>query len=309
MHVAVYLAAVPPKAKNKFKRDMLLAFGQGVKAAGDKVTFVDQMATVDADLAVIQGWVGMKSGPHLALRQQVIDRQRNQGRHVMVIDSNLYGFLAPEDFNRYLRYSLDGIFPTTGYYFDNKIDHSVWTAIADSYQFSPRPWRERGKRILICLQRSGGWSMDGQDVLAWLGSTVQQIKKHSDKPMVIRGHPGSQNILPQVIAQHPDIRVSVESDLRRDLESAWATVTYNSSPGVASVLWGIPAFVTDPCPQRSQAWPTVNTDLSKIMTPEMPDREEFYHRLAQCHWNTAELPTGQAWRFLKDRLPVGHRTV
>lgn len=306
MHVAVYLAAVPAKAKNKFKRDMLMAFGQGVQAAGDSVTFVDSMVTVEADLAVIQGWVGMKAGPHLALRQQVIDRQRSAGRHVMVIDSNLYGFLAPHDFNRYLRYSLDGIFPTTGYYFDNKIDHSRWHSIAASYGFVERPWRERGKRILVCLQRSGGWSMDGQEVLTWLGSTVATVRANTDRPILIRPHPGSLSIMPEVQRQHPDIKISNSLDLRHDLESTWATVTYNSSPGVASVIWGIPAFVTDPCPQRSQAWPWVNTNLTDIDNPILPDRTEFYHKLAQCHWLTADLASGAGWRFFKDRLPIGH---
>lgn len=306
MHVAVYLAAVPAKAKNQFKRDMLMSFGQGVRHAGDTVTFVDEHKTVDADLAVIQGWVGMKAGPHLALRQAVIDQQRSQGRHTMVIDSNLYGFLAPDDFNRYLRYSLDGIFPTTGYYFDNRIDTSCWPQIAANYGFVERPWRTTGKKILICLQRSGGWSMDGQDVLSWLKTTVLQLQRSTKLPLVIRGHPGSLAIMPEVKRQHPRIQISTEPDLRRDLNSAWATVTYNSSPGVASVLWGVPTFVTDPMPQRSQAWPVVNTDLSQIMTPAMPDRHEFYHRLAQCHWLTGDLASGQAWRFLKDRLPIGH---
>lgn len=306
MHVAVYLAAVPAKAKNKFKRDMLTAFGRGVHAAGDRVTFVDEHRTVDADLAVIQGWVGMKAGPHLALRQAVIDQQQMQGRHTMVIDSNLYGFLAPDDFNRYLRYSLDGVFPTTGYYFDNNIDTSCWPQISANYGFVERPWRTGGKKILICLQRSGGWSMDGQDVLSWLRSVVSQLQRCTKLPLVIRGHPGSLSIMPEVKKQHPGIQISTEPDLRRDLNSTWATVTYNSSPGVASTLWGIPAFVTDPVPQRSQAWPVVNTDLTKIMTPALPDREQFYHRLAQCHWLTSDLASGKAWRFLKDRLPIGH---
>lgn len=306
MRVAVYLAAVPAKAKNQFKRDMLSAFGQGVQQAGDSVIYVDDLRTVDADLAVIQGWVGMKSGAHLMLRQQVIDQQRNQGRHVMVIDSNLYGFLAPNDFNRYLRYSLDGIFPTTGYYFDQAIDQSLWPEIAANYGFVPRPWRTSGKRILICLQRSGGWSMDGQDVLTWLNQTITTLRQHSDMPIVIRAHPGSLSVVPEVQRQHPMIKISEEKDLRQDLDKSWATVTYNSSPGVASTLWGVPAFVTDPCPQRSQAWPVVNTDLSKIMNADLPDREEFYHRLAQCHWLTSQLPTGRAWRFFKNRLPIGY---
>lgn len=306
MHVAVYLAAVPAKAKNQFKRDMLLAFAAGVHKSGDRVSVVDRESVVDCDLAVLQGWVGMKHGAHLALRQQVIDFQRANHRPVMIIDSNLYGFLAPEDFNRYLRYSLNGIFPTTGFYFDNKIDHSIWPQIANNYGFTERAWRTNGKTVLICLQRSGGWSMDGQDVLSWLDTTVNKLRQHTDRPITVRGHPGSMNILTQVCTQHPTVKISNQPDLRNDLQSAWATVTYNSSPGVASVLWGVPTFVTDPAPQRSQAWPCVNTDLSKINNPDLGDRTEFYHRLAQCHWLTKDLESGTAWRFLKDRLPVGH---
>lgn len=306
MRVAVYRSAVPAKAKNEFKRTMLTAFAQGVAAAGDAVEIVDAYHTVDCDIAVMQGWVGMKSGPHLALRQQIIDQQRHQQRHVMVIDSNLYGFLAPEDFNRYLRYSLDGIFPTTGYYFDSAVDRSRWPTIAASYDFQERPWRQSGKRILICLQRSGGWSMDGQAILDWLARTVATIQAHTDRPIMIRAHPGSVSIVPDVRRQHPAIKISNSADLRQDLDGTWATVTYNSSPGVASLLWGIPAFVTDPVPQRSQAWPWANTDLGQIESPMMPDRTEFYHKIAQCHWLTADLASGSAWRFFKDRLPVRH---
>lgn len=306
MRVAVYLAAVPAKAKNKFKRDMLLAFARGVQQHGDTVILVDELRTVDADLAVIQGWVGMKSGPHLTLRQQVIDQQQIRHRDVMIIDSNLFGFLAPEDFNRYLRYSINGIFPTTGHYFDNAIDTSCWPAIAASYGFRPRPWRSSGAHVLICLQRAGGWSMDGQNVLSWVQATVNRLKRYTDLPIVVRGHPGSMNTLAEIKTHVPGIRISTEPDLRRDLDASWATVTYNSSPGVASVLWGVPTFVTDPVPQRSQAWPLVNTDLSNIMKPLMPDRESFYHRLAQCHWATGELSSGAAWRFFKDRLPIRH---
>ena len=33
------------------------------------------------------------------------------------------------------------------------------------------------------------------------------------------------------------------------------------------------------------------------------DREEFYHRLAQCHWNSNEVKTGEAWAFMRERFP------
>ena len=148
--------------------------------------------------------------------------------------------------------------------------------------------------------------MDGQNVLSWLHATVNCLRRYTDLPLVVRGHPGNMNALTEIKSQITGVTISTESDLRRDLDASWATVTYNSSPGVASVLWGVPTFVTDSNPQRSQAWPVVNTDLSRIMSPTMPDRESFYHRLAQCHWNTGQLSSGAAWRFFKDRLPVRH---
>lgn len=303
MKVAVYLAAVPRKAKNQFKRDLLTEFAYGCKKTGDEVTVVDEMSTVDADIAVLQGWIGMKQAPHLELRQQVIQQQRQRGRHTLVIDSNLFGFLEPLDFNRYLRYSLDGIFPTTGYYFDKDPDPTRWQSIKRSYQFEERDWKTGGKHILICLQREGGWSMDGLCPYDWLADIIPKIRSATDRSIVIRGHPGSMKTISGVKKRWPDIAISDIADIRGDFKHAWATITYNSSPGVASLLWGVPAWITDPTPSRSQAYPWAATDLSTVDNPQRPDRSKFYQRLAQCHFSMQELHDGSAWNFMRSRLP------
>lgn len=304
MHIAVYLGAVPAKTKNQAKRDLLRAFSVGAETTGDKVTVTDNLNTViDADIAVLQGWIGMKSAAHLDLRQRVIQHQRQCGKHTLVIDSNLFGFLDVKDRDRYLRYSLDGIFPTTGYYFDSNIDTQRWSEICRRYSFLERPWRQSGDHVLICCQRQGGWSMDGYSVLAWLIHVIPKIQQHTNRPIVIRPHPGSTKMVPDIRQAWPDITVSDNADIRKDLDTAWCSVTYNSSPGVASILWGVPTFVTDSDPKRSQAWPEANTDLSQIENPAMPDRQNLYHRLAQCHFATADLPSGRPWQFMKARLP------
>ena len=302
MRVAVYTAAVPAREKNQFKRELLTAFAQGVATSGDHVDVVADHRLVPADVAVLQGWIGMKTAPHLELRRQVIKHQRQTGGHTLVIDSNLLGFLAPQDFNRYLRYSLDGIFPTTGYYFDGCIDLTRWPEISGDYGFQERPWSQTGYAIVICLQRDGGWSMDGLGVVDWLRQIIPQIQRYTTRQIIIRSHPGSQRTVPLVQAAFPDIAVSERPDIREDLDRAWCTVTYNSSPGVASVLWGVPTFVTDPAPQRSQAWPWANTDLALLENPARPDRQNFYDRLGQCHWRTSDLAQGQAWRFMRERI-------
>lgn len=304
MKIAVYLSAVPRKAKNEFKRNLLLEFGRGARRCGDEVIMVEDHKVVDGvDIAVLQGWIGMKKAPHLQIRESVINHQRHRKKHTLVIDSNLLGFLEPNDFNRYLRYSLDGIFPTTGYYFDQEPDPARWTKIKSNYNFEEKDWKRDGKYILICLQREGGWSMDGIDPVTWLEKIVPEIRRNTDRPIIIRGHPGSAKTLPRVQQRFPDIPISVTQDIRGDFDQAWATITYNSSPGVASLLWGVPTFVTDSCPERSQAYPWAENDLAKLEKYDYPDRASFYQRLAQCHFGMHELPGGEAWNFMRSRLP------
>jgi len=303
MKLAVYLSAVPSKAKNQAKRDLLTQFAHGAKAAGDEVWLVDNVSRViDSDIAVLQGWIGMKSAPHLEQRRSVIKHQRKTGGRTLVIDSNLFGFLAPGDRDRYLRYSLDGIFPTTGYYFDSDIDPNRWQEIKDSYGWHERDWQTQGDNVLICLQRDGGWSMDGLKVTDWLGQILPQIRR-AQRPIIIRPHPGNLRVVPEVRRLCPDIAISELPDLQQDLDRSWCTITYNSSPAIASLMWGVPAFVTDPVSQRSQAWPEAGTDLGQINDPPRPNRLSLYQRLAQCHFATAGLETGHAWRFMRARLP------
>lgn len=303
MKIAVYLAAVPQRSKQDAKRGYLTDFAYGAKAAGDEVWLVDRHEVIDADVAVLQGWIGMKQAPHLKLRQAVIKNQRKAGKHVLVMDSNLYGFLNTQDRDRYLRYSLNGIFPTTGYYFNRDVDPSRWEAIKKSYSFQERPWRSDGRYVLMCLQRNGGWSMDGYSVVDWVGDTIPRIKAATDRPILLRAHPSNQNILGELRMRWPGIEISAESDIRDDFDKAWAVVTYNSSPGVAGLLWGVPTWVTDPDPRRSQAYPTAFTDLSKIDNHILPERQDFYYRLAQSHFDWDEVRSGQAWSFMRARLP------
>jgi hypothetical protein len=303
MKVAVYLAAVPAKTKNQHKKEFLRNFAHGVAATGDEALLVEDNSVVDADIAVLQGWVGMKSAAHLELRRRVIHEQRRRGQHTLIIDSNLFGFLDPKDRDRYLRYSLDGIFPTTGYYFDKNPDPSRWEEIKRNYNFQEHEWRQHGKEILICLQRDGGWSMDGLSVTQWLTQIIQKLKSTTDRDLVIRPHPGSLSVIPGIKNCFPDIKISENPDIRTDLDTAWCTITYNSSPGVASLLWGVPTFITDPDPRRSQIHGYASYDLDQIEKPFVSDRTDLYHRLAQCHFLTSSLVSGDAWRFMRARLP------
>lgn len=303
--VRVYYAGIPAKNTKREKRDVLTNFHLGVGTDGQS-TEVETMDWQPADLAVMQGWVHANSGnsPHLQFRKQIIEKQRTIGKHTLAIDSNLFLYKDPKNKNQYLRFSLDDVFPTTGNYFTNKVNSARWQQIKSDTGVNLQPWRTAGDHILICLQRNGGWSMGELDVMAWCNKTIKKIKQHTDRPIIVRTHPGDANRAQQYIRRLKDKSVSVSRnlDIINDLTNAWATVTYNSSPGIASAIEGVPVFVTDSNPKVSQAYDVANIDLSMIETPVMPERQQWIEKIAMCHFNFNDLRKGVAWDIIKEYL-------
>jgi hypothetical protein len=302
MHVVSYLAGIPSKNQNPEKPDVLRRFIQGVRAVGDTGMVEEHSTIQDCDVAVIQGWQHEhgKNAPHLQFRQAVIDHQRQQGRRVVVIDSNLFNYMdqAREPAVKYSRFSMDGVFPVTGNYFWDRPDPARWRQISQDLGITLQPWRVKGYHILVCIQRNGGWSMKGLTVADWLDHVVKQIRQYSNRSIVVRPHPGDRKSR-GLIASGQGYQISSASTILEDFHKAWAVVTYNSSPGVAAAIQGIPVFVTDPVPEYSQAFPVANLDLSRIEAPEVRDRQQWIERLAMCHWNREELSSGAAWQHMR----------
>lgn len=301
MKVVSYLCSVPPGNKNPEKENILRYFIQGVNALGDQGILHNNHTLIDCDVAVIQGWVheGSKNSAHLMFRKSIVDKQRNDGKHVLIADSNLFLYADKNNPHHYLRYSFDGVFPTTGNYFNSIVDPSRWNQISKDHNINLKPWRTTGNHILICTQRNGGWSMKGFDVVKWLEKTVTEIRKYSSRPIVVRAHPGDKNAIHYLNSKDPRWTISSKEKITDDFLNAWAVITYNSSPAVAAAIEGIPVFVTDPTPQVSQAFAVANTTLSSIENPVMPNRESWVNSISMCHWNFLELSNGTAWKNIK----------
>jgi hypothetical protein len=296
-----YYGGIPSKNNNAEKPAILDNFIHGVNISGDQGIAHRGMNVISCDVALIQGFVheNGKNLPHLILRQQVADLQKRNGKRTLIVDSNLFLYADPNNTRRYLRYSYDGIFPTTGFYFDRDIDPSRWQKISSNLGISLKPWRSQGSHILLCLQRNGGWSMRGLNTIDWLNQTITKIRQYSNRHIIVRAHPGDKKIKQILKIHHSNVSLSTKERLIDDLHNAWATVVYNSSPSVASIIEGIPAFLTDHQPDNSQSYGIANTDLSKIENPELLDRQAWIERLSMCHWNFDELRSGEAWQFFK----------
>lgn len=296
MKVVSYLGGIPAKNKNENKPKMLKSFAEGVNAAGDEGIIHHGMSFIPADVGVIQGFVHDhgKTAPHLQFRKRCID----SNPHSVIIDSNMFSYHTGGDC-KMCRYSFDGVFPTTGNYCDEGVGTEHWDRISKNYGIQLKPWKKSGNHILICLQRNGGWSMKGEDVKDWARKTVSKIRNYSQRPIVIRSHPGDGKSYRYMneIARWKGVTVSENKTLLEDLQNAWCTVVKNSSPSVGSVMEGVPVFVDDPI--DCQAGPVANTIWSNIDNPEYHDRQEWLNKICASHWDIPELLDGSCWRHMR----------
>jgi hypothetical protein len=301
MKFVSYLSSVPNNNKNLEKTEILKFFYQGVKASGDDAILHQEQSLVSCDVALIQGWVheNSKSSTHLQLRKAVIAHQKKDKKRVLIADSNLFLYANKINPQHYLRYSFDDVFPTSGEYFWKDVDPNRWNKISSDLNIGLKDWKTTGQNILICTQRNGGWSMKGFDVVQWLNQTVTEIHKHTDRPIVVRPHPGDRNAVNYLNSRDPRWTISQAEKITDDFVSAFAVITYNSSPGVAAAIEGIPVFVTDANPMISQAYDVANTDLSLIEKPKLFERQPWVEKISMSHWNFNELKSGEAWQHIR----------
>lgn len=300
--VRIYYAGIPAKNTKSEKRDVLRNFHLGVP--DNQSAEIETFDYQPSDLAVIQGWVHANSGnaPHLNFRRRIIEQQQKHGGRTIAIDSNLFLYRDPQNTKQYLRFSLDDVFPTTGEYFWESATPVRWQQIQNDIGIELKPWRTDGEHILICLQRNGGWSMAGLDVMKWCNQVIQDLKLITARPVVIRTHPGDKRAQQYVRTAPKGVTISTNNSILQDFENCWACVTYNSSPGVAAAIEGIPVFVTDKKSRRSQACDVANLQLRNIDQPETFERQQWIEKIAMSHYNFEDLQNGTAWNTIKEYL-------
>lgn len=302
--VKVYYAGIPKKNTSSEKIQVLKNFHKGVPSGLSEE--VDSPIWKEAELGVIQGWVhsGSILTDHLRFRKTVIDNQLAINKYVLAIDSNLFLYKDPGNTKTYLRFSLNDVFPNTGIYFRETVDPTRWKKIKKDLNIDLIDRKPNtGKHILICMQRNGGWSMGGMDANKWLKDTIQKIRLHTDRPITVRPHPGDKkNKDFDKIARSMGAQVSKYAHLLQDFHKCYAVVTYNSSPGVAAAIEGLPVFVTDPEFKKSQAWEVANLNLRDIDNPNVFDRKDWIEKLSMCHFNFDDLVSGAAWDIIKEYI-------
>lgn len=149
-------------------------------------------------------------------------------------------------------------------------------------------WKKDGKNILLVAPSEKPCKFYGINLEEWLNNTIIEIKKYTDRPIVIR--------------KKPELRIqrTIDYTIYDQLdEDIFALVTYNSIAATEAIAYGIPAFTLAP----NAASPMCLTDLSKIETPYYLDAAKVHEwccYLSYGQFSNEELANGNAWRILRE---------
>jgi hypothetical protein len=167
-----------------------------------------------------------------------------------------------------------------------------------------KPWKYNGKYILIAGQHDK--SLQWQDMPRmsnWFLNTYDEIRKHTDRPIIFRPHPRCrlehiERGLRYVERQEPNHIANTYDDFDMGFKDIWATVSWSSNPGVHSIINGVPAF-TGP---SSLAFDVAEQHLRNIETPLYGDRTQWLNDYAHTEYTVEEISEGIPLKHLTSKL-------
>ena len=240
---------------------------------------------MDADVALI--WSVLWHGK-MQRNKAVWDHYRAQNKPVIVIEvggliRNTTWKLGINGINRDADFALKNYMP------DDRLK---------KFGIVLQPWRSKGDYILICGQHTASqqWS-DMPDIDTYYKQTVDQIRKHTDLPIVIRSHPRCKETvqfegvtwnMPKQLENTYD-----DFDLPSMLENAKFTISHSSNAGIHSAIAGVPTVVSE----HSLAYDVG----SKIGTwQSKPYRHIWLKRLCYTEWFADEIDV--QWNRIREKI-------
>jgi hypothetical protein len=151
------------------------------------------------------------------------------------------------------------------------------------------PKLNRRGEILIATQHAKSLQWKGQPSMEqWVKDTIEQIKKHSGRKIVVRPHPRSilrEKFVNAVIELPTKIVNSYDDfDINYDYH---CVINHNSGPAVQAAINGTPTI----CDPTSLAFP-VSEKWENLENPQLPDREEWFLKLCHAEWTIDEIRQG-----------------
>ena len=161
---------------------------------------------------------------------------------------------------------------------------------------------KRNPEILLTTQHEHSLQWRGMPSTdSWLRSTISEIRKYSDRKIVVRPHPRAPksfylNNLKNVEIQFPKkIIGSYDSfDISYNYHSV---INYNSGPTIQAAVEGTPII----CDKTSLAYPISNI-LSDIEDLKYPNRQDWFLKLCHTEWTIDEISQGIPFLRLQSEI-------
>ena len=275
-----------PSSCARNSTEPLDAFLDSCRAAGIKT----QEDSMTSDAAVI--WSVLWHG-RMKANKDVYDHYRRQNKPVIVIDIGaLYR-------GRTWKIAVNNI-NALGYYgHQTNLDMDRPRKL----QLSMATQVGRGSSILVAAQHRN--SLQTQMLVSiedWVTQTVIEIKKFSDRPIIVRPHPRSPlnaNFVPNsVFIEKPEQIYGTYDNF--DLRFNFHTViNYNSGPGIQAVIEDCPVIVD----VSSLAYP-MSITLDQLESPPKFDREQWFIEITHTEYTVDEIRRGTWIKRLELALTV-----
>ena len=158
-----------------------------------------------------------------------------------------------------------------------------------------------GEYILVPLQINGdqslkyiGWGVNYQSI-------VENIRKFTDLPIMIKDHPTLPGSQPEVKGVKNVKYLDTNMPIEKAISKAKVVVTINSNAGVDAALAGKPVISLD---KGSMVWDISEHHFEKINNPKFYDRTQWCNDIAYAQWHPSELESGEAWNHLKSKIEL-----
>lgn len=259
---AVDGAKDPPDVKGNVYDPFLKSF---ILGSGGQITHFDKVAKSTTPVV----FRGITKNKHMRMCMET-------GRTFYYIDTGYFGNARKKLYHRITKNAMQNVGP---------IIHRPRDRLAAT-GYQPRKFKS-GKNILVCPPSAKAMECFGLNLQEWLTAVIAEIKKHTDRPIVIR----------EKASRRERTAVdTMEMALERDVH---CLVTYNSIAATEAVLLGKPAFTLGPNAAHSVS----SNDLAMLDNPYIPtldEVEEWAAHLAYAQFTEAEMTDGTAWRILTE---------
>lgn len=247
------------------------AFEQGLKTLGHEIVNNDE------EVAVI--WSVLWQGRMLA-NKHVYEECKKIGKPVIIIE---VGNLSR---GNTWRISLNNINSLGEFANVENLDPDRPKKLG--IQLTPPVEKRRGE-VLIAAQHGHSLQWEGMPPMkVWVEETIEKIKQHSNRRIIVRPHPRSLFPLkiPGVLLESPK-KVAGTYDDFDIFYDYHCVINHNSGPAVQAAMKGIPVI----CDTSSLA-NELSGNIENIDKIVLPDRSAWFLRLCHTEWTVEEIRQG-----------------